>query len=93
MTKPGGHLILSTFVNRTDSFTEYNGFRVYGLPAIRELLSGYEVMNEQFFSRKGRQTILEQDVISGIEHRRYDLYLFWGRKKETSDYAPAAGNS
>ena len=83
VVKPGGHLVLTTHVNRTHSFTEWNAFRVFALPYLRELLSGFDTVREEFFSFFKRVPLTEEQIASGIAHRGYDIYLYWGRKKQT----------
>lgn len=79
--RPGGHVILTTTVNGTHSFTTFNIHRVYSLADLRKLLSQFEVVEEGFFSTRQRRFLKQDQIVSGLGFRRFDLYLFWGRKR------------
>lgn len=81
--RPGGSLVLTTTVNRSHSFTTFNIHRIYGLEALRSMFAGLEIVEEQFFSMRRREFITEDQIVSGVAPRRFDLYLLWARKLQT----------
>lgn len=83
--RPGGNLVLTTTVNRINSFTTFNIHRIYGLEALRSMFAGLEIVEENFFSMRRREFITEDQIVSGIAPRRFDLYLLWARRSATAN--------
>lgn len=80
--RPGGSLVLTTTVNLTHSFATFNIHRIYELEALRSMFTGLEIVEEQFFSMRQRKFITEDQIVSGMAPRRFDLYLLWARKPQ-----------
>jgi hypothetical protein len=81
--RPGGSLVLTTTVNRTHSFTTFNIHRIYGLEALRLMFADLEIVEERYFSMRRRMFITEEQIVSGVAPRRFDLYMLWARKCKT----------
>ena len=76
--KPGGHFILTTTISRGPLSLVFNAHKIYTKSKLIEMLNGFSLVDEVFYSRKLSKICNYNEVVD--EPREWDLYMSCWKK-------------